>query len=188
MATHSSILSWKIPWTEKPGLLQSIWLQRVRHDWVTNTHIHRYIVVQWLSASDSGRPHKLQHARFPYPSPSPWVCSDSCLLSRWCHPTISSSVAPFSSCPQAFPALGSFPVSQIFASCGQSPGASTPTSVLPMNIQGWFPLGLTGLISLLSRGLSRVFSSTTVWKHQFLGAHPSSSSNPLIKTWLLEKL
>ena len=109
---------------------------------------------------DSLRPHELQHTRLPCPSPSPGVCSNSCPLSQWCHPIISSSVTSFSSCPQSFPASGSFPMSLLFASGGQCTGGSASTSVLPMNIQGWFPLGLTGLI-LLSKGLSRVFSSTT---------------------------
>ena len=103
--------------------------------------------------------------RFPSPLLSPRVCSNSCPLSWWCHPATSFSASPFSSCPQFFPASGSFPMSQLFTSGGQSFGASA--SVLPMNIQGWFPLGLTGLFSLLSKGLSRVFSSTTIWKYQF---------------------
>ena len=100
----------------------------------------------------------------------PRVCSNSCLLNQWCHPTISSSVVPFSSCPQSFPASGSSPMSPLFASGGQSIGASPSASVLPVNIPGWFPLGLTGLISLLSVRLSRVFSSTTAWKHQYSSA------------------
>ena len=108
--------------------------------------------------SDSLRPHGLQHTRLPCPSLSPGVCSDSWPLSWWCHPTISSSVIPF--CLQSFPASKSFPVSQLFASGGQSTGASISVSVLPMNIEDWFPLGLTGLISLRFKGLSRVFSST----------------------------
>ena len=120
--------------------------------------------------SNSLQPQALQHARFPYPSLSPRVCSNSCLLSWWCHTTISSSVTRFS-CPQSFPASGSFPMSQLFASGGQSIGASA--LVLLMNIQGWFPLGLTGLISLLSKGLLRVFSNTTVWKHQSFSTQPS---------------
>ena len=120
--------------------------------------------------SNSLQPHGLLLARLPSPSLSPGVCSDSCPLNPWCHPTISSSVAPFSSCLQSFPASGSFPVSWLFTSGGQSIGTSALASVLPMNIQGWFPLGLIGLISLLSKGLSRVFSSTTFWKHQFFGA------------------
>ena len=115
--------------------------------------------------SDSLRPHGLQLARLPCPSPSPGACSNSCSLSWWCYPTISSSVSPFSSCPQSFPASGSFPMSWLFIQGSQSIGASA--SVFPMNIQGWFPLALMGLISLLSKRLSRVFSSITVWKHQF---------------------
>ena len=117
--------------------------------------------------SDSLWPHRLHHTRFPCSSPTLGACSNSCPLTQWCHPTISSSVVPFSSCLQSFPALGSFLVSQFFASGGQSMGASA--SVFPMNIQDWFSLWLTGLISLLSKGLSRVFSNTTVQKHQFFG-------------------
>ena len=109
----------------------------------------------------------LQHARPPCPSPTPRVYSNSCPLSRWCHPTISSSVVPFSSRFQSFPASGSFPMSQLFTSGGQSIGVSASTSVLPMNTQDWSPLGWTGWISLLSKGLSRVFSNTTVQKYQF---------------------
>ena len=117
-------------------------------------------------------PHGLQHARLSCPSPTPKVCLNSCPLSRWCHPTISSSVIPFPSCLQSFPASGSFPMSQLFISGGQSTEASASASVPPMNIQDWFPLGLTYLISLQSKGLSRVFSNTTVQKHQFFGAQP----------------
>ena len=120
----------------------------------------------WLFAT-----HGLQHTRLPCPSPSPGVCSNSCPLSKWCHPTVSSSVVPFS-CPQSFPVSESFPMSQLFSSGDQNIGASASGSVLPMNIQGWFPLGLTGLISLQSKGLSRVFSSTLIRKHQFFGAQP----------------
>ena len=120
--------------------------------------------------SDSLQPHELQHARLPCPSLSPRACSNSCPLSWWCYPTISSSVVPFSSCLQSFQISGSFLMSWFFTSGGQSIGASASASVLPMNIQGWFPLGLTGLISLRSKGLSRVFSNTTVQKHQFFGA------------------
>ena len=119
--------------------------------------------------SDSLRPHGLQHTRLPCPPPSPGACSNSCPLSQWCHPTVSSSVVPFS-CLQSFPASGSFPMSQFFASGGQSIGASALASVLPLNIQGLFLLGLTGFISLLSKGLSRVFFNTTVQKHQFFSA------------------
>ena len=116
--------------------------------------------------SNSSWPHGLQHARLPCSSPSPGACSNSCHSSQWCHPTISSSVAPFSCCLQSFPASGSFLMSQLFTSGDQSIGVST--SVLPKNIQAWFPLGWTGLISLQSKGLSKVFSNTTVQKHQFL--------------------
>ena len=118
---------------------------------------------------------------------SPGVCLNSCPLSHWCHPTISSSVVPFSSCPQSFLASGSFQMSQLLASGGQSIGTWASASILPMNIQNWFPLGLTGLISLQSKRLSRVFSSTTVQKHQFFGAQPSSWFNSHFRTWLLEK-
>ena len=132
-------------------------------------------------------PPGLQHDSHPCPSLSTGVDSNSCPLSQSCHPATSSSVAPFSSCFQSFPALGSFPMSWLFASDDQSIGASVSASVLPMNIQDWFPLELTGLISLLSKGLSRVFSNTTVQKHQFIGTRPSLWANSHICTWLLEK-
>ena len=134
--------------------------------------------------SDSLRPYGLQNARLSGPSLSPGVCSNSCPLSWWCYLNISPSASPFS-CLQSFPASGSFQMSQLFASSSQSIGASA--LVLPMNSQGWFPLGLTGLISLQSEGLSRVFSSTTVQKHWFFGAQPSLHSNSHIHPWLLEK-
>ena len=136
--------------------------------------------------SDSLWPHGLQHARPPCPSPTPGACSNSSPLNWWCHPTISSSVIPFSSRLQSFPASGSFPVSWLFTSGGQSPGASDLPTVLQMNIQDWSPLGLTDLISLQSKGFWRVVSSTTVWKHQFFGAQPLWS-NSHICTRLLEK-
>ena len=117
--------------------------------------------------SDSSRPHESQHARPPCPSPTPGVHPSLCPSSRWCHPTISSSVVPFSSCPQSFSASGSFQMSQLFAWGDQSFGVSASTSALPMNTQDWSPLGKTGWISLQSKGLSRVFSNTTVQKHQF---------------------
>ena len=117
--------------------------------------------------SDSLQPHELQHARPPCPSPTPRVHPNSCPSSRWCHPAISSSVVPFSSCPQSLPASGSFTISQLFAWGGQSTGVSASASVLAMNTQDWSPLGWTGWISLQSKGLSRVFSSTTAQKHQF---------------------
>ena len=136
--------------------------------------------------SDSLWPYGLQHARLPCPSPSPGACSNSCPLSQWCYPTISSSVIPFSSCSKSFPASGSFLMSQLFASGDQSIGASASASVLPINTQGWFPLGLTGLISLKCKELWRVFSSTTIQRHQIFGAQPLWSISH-IHTWLLEK-
>ena len=144
-------------------------------------YLHRYVhpekstSVQFSSVhfsrsvvSNSLHPHELQHASPPCPSPTPRVHSNSCSLSQWCHPAISSSVVPFSFCLQSFPASESFQLSQFFASGGQSIGASASTSVLPMNIQGWFPLGWTAWISLLFNGLSRVFYITMVQNHQFL--------------------
>ena len=141
--------------TSTPGCLASHFLQ-----------FSRSVVSDYLW------PQGLQHARLPCPSPTPGACSNSCPSSRWCHPTISSSVVPLS-CLQSFPASGSFPMSQLFASGGQSIGASALALVLLMNIQGWFPLGLTGYISLQSKGLSSVFSNTTVQKHQFFDAQLS---------------
>ena len=126
--------------------------------------------------------------RPPCPSPTPRVYSNSCPLSPWCHPTISSSLVSFSSLLQSFPASGSFPISQFFVSCGQTIGVSALASALPMNIQDWFILGQTCWISLQSKGLSRVFYNTTVQKHQFFGAQLSLWSNSHIHTWLLEKL
>ena len=123
--------------------------------------------------SDSLRPHEPQHARPPCPSPTPRVHPNPCPLCQWCHPTISSSVIPFSSCPQSFPASESFQISQLSTSGSQSIGVSASTSVPPMNTQDWPPLGWTGWISLQSKGLSRVFSNTTVQKHQFFGAQLS---------------
>ena len=141
-------------------------IQNVNH----NTHINgtkTWYSVQFSHsvASDSLWPYELQHARPPYPSPTPGVYLNSCPLSWWCHPTISFSVFPFSPCLQSFPASGSFQMSQLFALCGQSIGVSASTSVLPMNTQDWSPLGWTGWISLQSKVLSRVFSNTTVQKH-----------------------
>ena len=137
--------------------------------------------------SDSSRPHEPQHARPPCPSPTPGVYPNPCPLSQWCHPTISSSLVPFSSCLQSFPASGSFQMSHLFTSGGQSVAVSASTSVLPMNTQDWFPLGWTSWIFLQSKGLLRVFSNTTVQKHQFFGAQLSLQSNSHIHTWLLEK-
>ena len=154
-------------------------------------HLHllkRYSVQFSRSVmSDSLRLHELQHARPPCPSPIPGVHSNSCPLSQWCHPAISSSVIPFSSCSQSLPASGSFPTSQLFVWGGQSIRVSASASFLPMSTQDWSPLGWIGWISLQSKGLSRVFSNTTVQKHQFFGAQPSSQSNSHIHTWPLEK-
>ena len=137
--------------------------------------------------SDSLPHHELQHARPPCPSPTPGVYSNSCPSSWWCHPAISSSVVPFSSCPQSLPASGSCPMNQFFAWGGQSIGVSASASVIPKNPQDWSPLGWTGGISLQFKGLSRVFSNTTVQKHQFFGAQLSSQSNSHIHMWPLEK-
>ena len=153
-------------------------------------HMHKMeYSVQFSSVtqSNSSRPRGPHHARPPCLSPTPGVYSNSCPLSQWCHPTILSSVIPFSSCLQSFPASGSFQRSQLFAWGGQSIGVSASTTVLPMNTQDWSPLGWTGWISLHSKGLSRVFSNTTIQKHQFFSDQLSSQSNSHIHTWLLEK-
>ena len=137
--------------------------------------------------SYSLRPHKSQHARPPCPSPTPGVHSDSCPSSQWCHPAISSCVGLFSSCPESLPASESFPMSQLFAWGGQSTGVSALASFLPKKSQGWSPSEWTGWTSLQSKGLSTVFSNTTLQRHQFFGAQPSSQSNSHIHTWPLEK-
>ena len=138
-------------------------------------------------ASDSLRPHESQHTRPPCPSPTPGVHSDSCPSSQWCHPVIASWVVPFSFCPQSLPASQSFPMSQLFAWDGQSTGVSALASFLPKKSQGESPSEWTGWISLQSKGLSRVFSNTTVQKHQFFDTQPSSRSNSHIHTWPQEK-
>ena len=157
--------------------------------WTVSGNINWLFVVLLFSCSrmsDSLWPHELQHARLSCPSLCSTVCSNSYPLSQWCHPTISFYVTHFF-CLYSFPAWGFFPVSQLFASGGQSVETLASASVLPMNIQGWFPLGLTDLMSLLSKGPSKVFSSITVQKHQFLGTLSSLWSNSHIHTWLLEK-
>ena len=148
-----------------------------------------YVSVQFSHSvvSDSLQAHELQYARPPCPSPTPGVHSDSRPSSWWCHPAISSSVVPFSSCPQSLPASESLPMSQLFAWGGQSTRASALASVLPKKSQGWSPSECTGWISLQPRGLSRVFSNTTVQKHQFFGTQLSTQSNSHIHTWPLEK-
>ena len=154
---------------------------------ITLINIHIYYNIFSSFQSDSLWPHEPQDARPPCPSPIPGVQQNPCPLSRWCHPTISSSIVPFSSCPQSFPASGSFQMTQLFTSGEQNIGVSATASVLPMNTQNWSPLGWTDWISLQSKGLSRVFSNTTVQKHQFFGAQPSSQSNSHNHIWLVEK-
>ena len=163
----------------------------------THTHTHNIQIVNKKCnhlllfshsvLSNFLQPHGLQHIRLLCPSPSPRACSNSCALSRWCHPTILSSAVPFSSCLLSFPASTSFPVSWLLTSGGGSIGASASASVLLMNIQDWFPLGWTGWISLQSKGLSRGFFNITVQKYQFFSTQPSLWSNSHIHTWLLEK-
>ena len=150
----------------------NIWKKMRKHKH-SYSHLRLHVVyffcsVKFISVvSDSLRPHEAQHTRPPCPSPTPRVHPNPCPSNRWCHPTISSSVIPFSSCPQSFPASESFQMSQLFTSGGQSIGVSTSTLVLPMNTQDWSPLGWTGWISLQSKGLSRVFPNIKVQKHQF---------------------
>ena len=151
------------------------------------SHLIQKIQFSHSVVSDSLRPHESQHARPPYPSPSPRVHSDSCPSSQWCHPAISSWVIPFSSSPQSLPASESFPMSQLFTWGGQSTGVSALASSLPKKSQGWSPSEWTGWIYLQSKGLSRVFSNTTVQKHQFFGAQPSLQFTSHTHTWLLEK-
>ena len=147
------------------------------------------VIIQFSRSvvSDSLWPHALQHAQASLSITNSQSSTKLTSLSQWCHPSVSSSVVPFSSCSQSFPAPGFFPVSWLFASGGQSIEASTSASVLPMNIQGWFPFGLTGLISLKSKGLSRVSSSITIWKHQIFGTQPSLWYSSHIYSWSLEK-
>ena len=164
METDSSILSWRILWTNEPVGLQSMETQRVRHNWANNTSFELSSVqFSHLVVSDSLWSHGLQHVSLQCPSLTLGAWSNSCPLSQWCHPTISSSVVPFSSCLPPFPASGSFSMSRFFASGGQSIGVSASVSVLPMNIHDWFPLGWIGWISLQSKRLSRVFSNVTFW-------------------------
>ena len=162
--------------------LQFLWL----FQWKSENSI-QFSQFSCLVVSKSLRPHELQHARPPYPSPTPRVHANSCPTSRWCHPAISSSVVPFSSCPQSLPASESFPMSQLFSWGSQSTGASALASFLPKKSHGWSPSEWIGWISLQSKGPSRVFSNTTVQKHQFFGTQPSSQSNSHIHTWPQEK-
>ena len=161
----------------------------ITYSFVQYVYIYSFRSVQFsLSVvSDSLQSQESQHARPPCSSPSPGVHSESCPSSPWCHPAISSSVVPFSSCPQSLPASEFFPMSQLFSWGGQSTGVSALVSFLPKKSQGWSPSEWTGWISLQSKGLSRVFSNTTVQKHQFFSAQPSSQSNTQIHAWLLKK-
>ena len=152
-----------------------------------NSHQIRSDQISRSVVSDSVQSHESQHTRPPCPSPTPGVHSDSRPLSQWCHPAISSSVVPFSSYPQSLPASESLPMSQLFTWGSQSTGVSALASFLPKNTQGWSPSEWSGWISLQSKRLSRVFSNTTVQKHQFFGAQPSSQSNSHIHTWPKEK-
>ena len=174
---------WNIYHWRHPKLL--LWRVRGGNQWLILSQSNKFNSVQSLSCVRLFATPGLQHARLPCPSPTPRVYSNSCPLSRWWHPTISSSVIPFSCRFQSLPATGAFPISQLFASGGQSIGVSASTSVFPMNIgKYWFPLGWTGWI-LQCKELSRVFSNTTVWKHQSFSAHLSLESNTHIPTWLL---
>ena len=160
---------------EKQDRKEYMWCDSIHWRSVQFSSVTQYYPTLW--------PHEPQHARLPCPSPTPRACSNSCPLSQWCHPTISSSVIPFFSCLQPFPASGSFPVNQFFPSGGQSIGASTLASVFPMI--GWILIDWFDFLA--SKGLSRVFSNTTAQKHQFFGAQPSLWSNSQTHTWLLEK-
>ena len=169
----------------RPGFWKALLEEQNR--WAQNSFSQSISQFSRSVMPNSLQPDESQHPRPPCPSPTPGVHSNSCPSSRWCHPAISSSVIPFSSCPQSLPASGSFPMSQLFAWGGQSTGVSASTSVLAMNTQDWSPLGWTGWISLQSKGLSRVFSNTTVQKHQFFDAQLSSQFNSHIHTRPLEK-
>ena len=191
--TSPDLINWKFvpydhlhpfdPWTYSPSLATTnvFFVSTSLRVNSSSVQFSRSVV------SDSLRPYGLQHASPPFPSPPPRVYPNSCPLTQWCHPTISSSVIPFSSLLQSFPASGSFQMGQSIASGGQSIGVSAPTSVLPVNTQDQSPLGWTGLISLQPKELSRVFSDTTVQKHQFFGAQLSLWSNSHIHAWPLEK-
>ena len=193
-APHCSILPWRILCTEEPGVFYGVAKNRIWLKWLSTHSCSKYLLqfkgqfssVQslsrvWLFATPWTSAHGLPvHHRLP-------ESTHLCPSSWWCHPAISSSVLPFSSCPQALPASGSFPMSQLFTSGGQSIGVSASASVLPMNTQDWSPLGWTGWISLRSKGLSAVFSNITVQKHQFFVTQLFSQSNSHIHTWPLEK-
>ena len=164
-----------------------IWVRKQNPKYLALVSIWHSVQFSHSVVSDPLLPHEPQHSRPPCPSPTPRVHSDSCPSSQWCHPAISFSVVPFSSCPQSLPASESFPVSQLFTWGGQSTGVSALASFLPKKSQGWSPSERTGWISLQSKGLSRVFSNTTVQKHQFFSTQLSSQSNSNIHTWPQEK-
>ena len=181
-----------VPRQEKEIQMQKMGVWHVgkeagERNWESSVDTDILLLFSHWVVSSSLPPHGLQHTMLPCPSVSPRAYSNSCLLSRWCHPTISTSVVPFSSCSQSFPASGSFPMSWVFVSGDQSIGASASESVLPVNIQGWSPLGWTSWISWQSKGLSRVFSNTTVQNNPFFTAWLSLWSNSHIHTWLLGK-
>ena len=176
MATHSSVLAWRIPGTGDPGGLPTMGSHRVGHDWSDLAAAAAAVQFSHSVLSDFLLPHELQNARPPCPSLTPGVYPNSRSLSQWCHPAIYFSVVPFSSCPQSLPASQSFPTSQLFAWGGQKYWSFSFIIILPKNTQDWSPLEWTGGISLQSKGLSRVFSNTTVQKHQFFSAQLSSQS------------
>ena len=202
---YSRLISFSIDWDSQESSLapqfkssqircSAFFMVQLSHPYMTAGKTIAWTVLQFSSVqfshsvmSDSWRPHELEHARPPCPSPTPGVYPNSCPLTWQCHPAILSSVVPFFSCSQYLPASGSFPMSQFFTWSGQSIGVSASASFLPMNTQDWSLLGWTDWISLQSKGLSRVFSNTTVQKHQFFSTQPSSQSNSHIHTWPLEK-
>ena len=185
-------MDWGAWWTAVHGVtkesdMTSNYTTQQQHIWDFNVQLNDPVQFSRSVVSDSSLPHELQHARPPCPSPTPEVHSDSCPSSQWCHPAISSSVVPFSSCPQSLPASETFPMCQLFTRGGQSTGVSALASFPPKKSQGWSPSQWTGWISLQSKRLSRVFSNTTVQKHQFFSTQPSSQSNSHIHTWPQEK-
>ena len=185
--------AWSLQWMlEQANATLTLWEPTVKYSEILKAGSSLKLVISSVQIShsvmsDSLWPHESQHTRPPCPSPTPGVYSNSCPSSQWYHPAISSSVIPFSSCPQSLPESGYFPMSQLFAWSCQSIGVSASESVLPMNTQDWSPLGWTGWISLQSKGLSRVFSNITVQMLQFLVTQLSSQSNSQIHTWPLEK-
>ena len=177
----------KVKDSEKVGLIGQDWATKLNWAYISYPLPLIQSVSSVTQSCSTLKPYGLENTRLPCPSSTPGVYSNSCPSIWWCHPTISSSVVPFSFCLQSFPASGSFQMSQFFSSGGQSIGVWASASVLPMNIQDWFPLGMTRWLSLLSKGLSRVFCNTTVQKHPFFSAQLSLESNSHIHIWLLGK-